>query len=63
MVHKPFVVYSSVVTNTAFLERLTQNLQNVARELRQFIEKEHAIVGHADFTWPRDRTATNQPRI
>ncbi|MNF89111.1 hypothetical protein D3C84_716230 [compost metagenome] len=35
------------------LQRLSQDLQYPAVEFRQFIEKQHAMVGEGDFSWLR----------
>ena len=45
------------------LERLAQNLQHVAREFGEFIEKQHAVVRQADFAGPRrSRSAAHHDR-
>jgi hypothetical protein len=38
---------------------LAQGLQRRPRELRQFVEEQHAMVGQGDFAWPRRRAAVN----
>lgn len=34
-----------------FFERLPQQLEDVAREFRQFVEEEYAVVRQADLAW------------
>ena len=46
-------------SDAPLLERLTKRLEYAAVELGQLIEKQHAIVGKADFTGARNRPATN----
>jgi hypothetical protein len=45
------------------LQRLAQDLQHMAPELRQFIQKEHAVVRRRRFAWHRHVVAADQPRI
>jgi hypothetical protein len=45
------------------LEGLTQDLQDVASELRQLIQQEHAMVRQRDFAGYRHLPATDQPHI
>jgi hypothetical protein len=47
----------------AILERLAQHLQDVAPELRQFIQKEDAVGRQRHFARPRQRPATDQTYI
>ena len=44
----------------AVFQRLAEHLQGGALELRQFVEKEHAVVRERDFTGARDRAAAEQ---
>jgi hypothetical protein len=44
-------------------QRLAQDLQDVTAELRQFIQKENAVVSQGDFAGHRDLPAPDQPRI
>jgi hypothetical protein len=45
-----------------FFEGLTQSVQCRRRELPQFIEKQHATVSQADFSWSHRRRATTDDR-
>jgi hypothetical protein len=45
------------------LERLAQDLQDMAAELGQFIQEEHTIVGQRHFARHRHVAAADQPRI
>jgi hypothetical protein len=45
------------------LERLAQDLQDMAAELGQFIQEEHAIVGQRHFARHRHVAPADQPRI
>jgi hypothetical protein len=45
------------------LERLAQDLKDLAVELGQFIQEEHAIVGQRHLAWHRHMAATDSPRI
>jgi hypothetical protein len=45
------------------LERLPQDLQDMAAELGQFIQEEHAIVGQRHLTRHRHLVPADQPRI
>jgi RecJ-like exonuclease len=45
------------------LERLAQHLQDVAAELRQFIQKEHAVVRRRHLARQRHVAAADQPHI
>ena len=42
----------------AFFERLTQHLEHVPAELEHLVEKQHAVVGEADFA--RDAAASRR---
>src|SRR5437868_3555534 len=44
-------------SNLAILERLPHDFEGGTLELREFIEKEDAVMGQADFTRGRDRGA------
>jgi hypothetical protein len=44
-------------------ERLAQDLQDVAAELRQLIQQEHPVVRQRHFAWPRHLPATDQPSL
>jgi len=44
-------------------EGLAQRLEDVALELGQLVQEEHAIVGEADFSGPRDRAASDDGGI
>ena len=48
---------------TTLLERLPQDLQDMAAALGQFIQEAHAVVGQRDLAGHRDAAATVQPRI
>jgi hypothetical protein len=50
------------VENT-ILDRLPQDLQDMAAELGQFIEEEHAMVRQRHLTWHRHVAPADQPRI
>ena len=43
-----------------FLERLAQHLEHVAAELEHLVEKQHAVMGEADFARPRLRSAADE---
>jgi hypothetical protein len=45
------------------LARLAQDLQDVAAELRQLIQKENPVVRQRHFAWPRHLPATDQPSL
>ena len=45
------------------LERLPQHLQDMPAELRELIQKEHAIVGQRHLAWHRHLAATDQPHV
>jgi hypothetical protein len=45
------------------LERLAQDLQDMAAELGQFIQEEHAMVGQRHFARHRHVAPADQPRI
>ena len=47
----------------AVLERLPQDLQDMAAELGQFIQEEHAIVGQRHVARHRHVAAADQPHI
>ena len=48
----------------AVFERLPQHLQHVARELRQLVQEQHAVVRQADFARPRhSRAAADQAGV
>ena len=49
--------------DSAVFQRLAHDFQHVAGELRQFIEKEHAVVGERDFAGPRNHAAADQPGV
>jgi hypothetical protein len=42
---------------------LAQNLQDVAAELRQFIQKENPVVRQGHLSWPWHLAAPDQPHI
>lgn len=46
----------------AGLQRLTQRLDGVARELRKFVEEQHAEVGQRNFAGPGPPAAADQRR-
>jgi hypothetical protein len=50
------------VYDTIF-ERLPQHLQGMAAELREFVQKQHAIVGQRYLAWHRHVTATDQAHL
>jgi hypothetical protein len=45
------------------LERLAQDRQDMAAELGQFIQEEHAVVGQRDLARHRHVTPTDPPRV
>jgi hypothetical protein len=45
------------------LERLAQHLEDVTAELRQLIQKEHAIMRQRYLPWHRHLAAADQPHI
>jgi hypothetical protein len=45
------------------LKRLAQDLKDMAAELGQFIQEEHAIVGQRHFSWHRHVASADQPRL
>jgi hypothetical protein len=53
----------SYETLETLLERLAQDLQDVAAELRQLIQKENPVVRQRHFAWPRHLPATDQPSL
>ena len=48
------------MTTRAFLERLAQHFEHVAAELEHLVEKQHAVMGEADFAGPRLRAAADE---
>jgi hypothetical protein len=50
------------VENT-LLERLAQDLENMAAELGQFIQEEHAVVGQRHLAGHRHLTPADQPHV
>ena len=46
----------------AFFERLAQHFEHVARELREFVEKKHAVMRETDFTGTRVADTTADQR-
>ena len=49
--------------DVAVFERLAHDLENVAPEFRQLVEKQDAVVGERDFTRFRHRAAADEARI
>ena len=49
--------------NSTVFERLAHDLQNVAREFGEFIEKQNAIMSERNFARPRDGAAANETRV
>ena len=49
--------------HASFFQRLAHDFENVARELRKFVEKQHAVVRHADFAGARDAAAADQAGV
>ena len=47
----------------AVFQGLAQNFENVAWELRQFVEKEQAVVGERNFAGARDDSAADQSGV
>ena len=45
------------------LERLAQDLQNMASELRELIQEEHTMVGQRHLAWQRHVAPADQPHI
>ena len=45
----------------AFLERLPHHLQRAPLKLREFVEKQHAVVRQRDFSGHRNRAAADEP--
>ena len=46
----------------AGLQRLPQRVERLRREFRQFVEKQHAVMGKRDFSRPRMDAAADQSR-
>ena len=46
----------------AALDRLAQGIEHLALKLRQFIQKQHAEMGEADFAWLYLQPAADQRR-
>ena len=49
-------------TTRAVFERLAQDFERAAVELRQLVEEQHAVVGEADLAGPRHAAAADQRR-
>jgi hypothetical protein len=49
--------------NNSFLERLAQGLEDMAAELGEFIQEEHAVVRQRHVPRRRHLAATDQPHI
>jgi hypothetical protein len=58
-----FITLWRLYSYATLLERLAQDLQDVAAELRQFIQQENAVVGQGDFAGHGDVPAPDQPHI
>lgn len=54
------IVLGTADGNLAVLQGLTQHFEDAARQLRQFVQEEHAIVGQRYLTWLCILTATNE---
>jgi hypothetical protein len=50
-------------SDETLLEWLTQDLKDMAAELGQFIQEEHAVVGQRHITRHRHVAPADQPRI
>ena len=46
----------------AGLQRLAQRIERLRRELGQFVEEQHAVMGERDFAGPRAQAAADQRR-
>ena len=57
------VIAARAMRHRAVLQRLPQHLQHIARELRQLIQKQHAVVRQLHLTRPWHRAPADQPRI
>lgn len=44
----------------AAFHRLSKRFEHMSRKLRQLIEKQHAMMGHRDFTGPGNGAAADQ---
>src|SRR5205823_4455963 len=49
--------------DASLFQRLSQHFKNVSWELRKFVEKQHAVVRHADFARTWNRAASNETCI
>jgi len=49
--------------HAAILQRLTQAIQDMPLELKNFIEEEHAMMSQRDLAWFRDSPAADESRI
>src|SRR5207247_9430039 len=47
----------------SIVQRLPENLQNITGKLRKFVQKEYAVVCHADLAGPGDRPAADKTSI
>src|SRR5690606_2173738 len=45
--------------DAAVLDRLTQQLQNISRKFRKFVEKKHPSMGQAHFAWLWDSACSS----
>ena len=53
-------VPARAIVMRAFLERLPQHFEHVSRELRQLVEKQHAVMRQADLAGTRYATAADE---
>ena len=49
-----------MVTSPTVFEVLTQHFEDVTGEFRQFVQEQDAVMGQADLSRPRDRSAPDQ---
>jgi hypothetical protein len=58
-----FMTPATLYPGDTLLKRLAQDLQDVAAELRQLIQKEHPMVRQRDLARHRHLSATDQPGV
>jgi hypothetical protein len=51
------------VASLGLKERLSKHFENVARKLWKFLQKEHAVMRHADFAGPWNGSASNEASV
>ena len=57
---KTHATAGSTNSQMPIFQRLAQGFENLAGKLRKFIEKEHALMGEADFSGARNAAPANQ---